>query len=61
MKHIIVSVSLLTLLTSPTSCREMREEKEYFQVKNNTVGKLEYHAMKIQKGFLSQLYALFNM
>ena len=49
-KHIIVTVFLLILSTWPANCGEMRDEKEYFQLKNDTVGRHEYHATKIQKG-----------
>ena len=49
-KYIILAVFLLTLSTWPAKCTEMREEKEYSQLKNNTVGTFEYHATKIKKG-----------
>lgn len=51
-KQIVVTVFSLILSTWPANCREMEEQKGYFELKNNTVGRLEYHATKIRKDIL---------
>lgn len=51
-EQIIITVFSFILSTWPANCREMKEQKGYFQLKNNTVGRLENHATKISKGIL---------